>query len=158
MTTESGLAAVHAAVHSQPNQPVVAATIIPPVPAAAAAPAPVPQAPAADASAAAALSAKQRISSILKLEAARGREAMAQTLALDTDIPLEQAEALLKSAPIAAAGGEAFRAALLGKNPPLGTGASASASAAGAPAAPVTSVVKIDSRAIYERFNNPAKR
>jgi hypothetical protein len=161
MITETGLAAVHAAVHSQPTQPApAAAPTASPAPApAVAAPGPSPQPPVpqpatAETSTAATLAAKQRISTILKLESAKGREAMAQTLALDTDVPVEQADALLKSAPVAASAGTAFRDAMKDKNPQLGTGASATVP--GQPSVPTA--VKIDSRAIYTAYNGVGKK
>lgn len=47
--------------------------------------------------------AKARISAILRLDAAKGREGLAQTLALETDVSVEQAEAILNAAPVATA-------------------------------------------------------
>lgn len=159
METKTGLAAVHAAVHAQPNPPAT-----PPVASTSAAPAaiaPVAQpagAPAvvdtAAAAAAAAQGAKERIGKILKLESAKGREGLAQHFAFETDLAVEQVDAALKAAPAAAAASSPFKAAMLDSNPKLGTGASGKDNIE----QPAKTPAKIDSRAIYERFNNPLKK
>jgi ATP-dependent Clp protease, protease subunit len=46
---------------------------------------------------------RARIKAILALDEAKDRSAMAQTLALETDLPVEQAKAILASAPVATA-------------------------------------------------------
>lgn len=60
-------------------------------------------APVAPTAAPAAADAKGRIKAILALEEAKGREAQAQVIALDTDMSVEQAKALLAASPKAGA-------------------------------------------------------
>lgn len=162
-TLNSGLAAVHTAVHAQPTPPAPqpgASTQA--APAAAAAPAPAPAAPqptvdTAAATAAGAAAAKDRIGKILKLESAKGRDSLAQHLAFETELTVEQADAALKVAPVAAAASSPFKQAMQERgNPNLGTGAAGASKDGREPGA--SAPVKIDSRAIYERFNNPLNK
>lgn len=70
---------------------------------------------------AAVTAAKQRIAAILALPEAKGREALAQELALGTDLSVDQAKSLLEKSPEAKAG-TGFAAAMQAQgNPSLGT-------------------------------------
>lgn len=90
---------------------------------------------------------RQRLSAIMKLDSATDRQSQALALALDTDVTVDQADAVLKSSP---AGGKAssFEAAMarLG-NPDLGTNA--------AVAGPAKTKPALDHAGIFQRFNNP---
>jgi len=130
MSEKSTLAAVARASTETAVQPAAAvqtptmapATIAPPAPAAPVAPPLAAEANPPDATAAAVAAAKQRISAIMGLPAAKGREALAQQIALTTDLPVEQAAALLGASPEAKASG--FDATMrAGGNPDLGSGA-----------------------------------
>lgn len=89
----------------------------------------------AAASASGATAAKQRISAIVGCDEAKDRPALAQTLAMDTDLPLDQAKAVLAKAPKEQAAAAAdpkdtttnaanpdFKAAMDGSQPGPGAG------------------------------------
>jgi hypothetical protein len=164
MDQNSGLAAVHAAAHAQPTPPAPqpgpsTATPAPAAVAPAVVSAPAPQPAAADtaaATAAGAAAAKDRIGKILKLDSAKGRDSLAHHLAFETDLTVEQADAVLKAAPATAAAASPFKDAMRDRNPNLGTGAAGTGKDGKEPAA--AAPVKIDSRAIYQHFNNPLRK
>lgn len=136
MTTKPGAANNPAATTEPPANPqsqaqtTAAAQPAPP----AAAPAPVAQTAAAPEDAVKA--AKERINAILNHDAAKGRDAQARALALETDLSVEQAVAILETAPQAEASGQSYEDRKAGQGP-LGLDLGAPGTAAQQPKAQI---------------------
>lgn len=151
-------AAVQAGTAAQPSPAAAQAAAPAQAPAAPAQPAAAPAqaaaaAPAASASAqsdagAAVTAAKQRIAAILALPEAATRAALAQEIALSTDLSVEQAKSMLSKSPEEkAAPANAFASAMAAQgNPSLGASAPPPASAGQADAAWADSIAKANER------------